>query len=98
MSMILLSKDSMAKRNEHKNINKEHSVKGVNGKISDAEIITWLKSQQSAVTSTELRDGLAFKTRTQARRVLRRLAKTGVIKIKTKQLTEKRRIFPFEAA
>lgn len=82
----------------NKNTNKEHSVKGVNGKIGDVEIVAWLKSQQSAVTSTQLRDALQFMSRTQARRVLKRLAKTGVVKIKTKQLTEKRRIFMFEAA
>lgn len=82
-----------------KNTPKELSVKESNGqKISEAEIITWLKAQGKAVTSTQLRDGLAFKTRTQTRRVMRRLAKAKAVRITTKKLTEKRRIFMFEVA
>lgn len=87
-----------ARRSAHKNTSKEHNVKGSNGqKISETEIVAWLKGQQSAVTSTQLRDGLAFKTRTQARRVMRRLARAKVVRITTKQLTEKRKIFVFTA-
>lgn len=86
-----------SKSTAKKNTNKAHSVTGVNGKISDTEIMAWLKAQDKAVTSTQLRDGLAFKTRTQARRVLRRLAKRGVVKIKTKQLTEKRKVYTYTA-
>jgi len=78
--------------------NKAHSVSGVNGKISDANVTAWLKAQDAAVTSTQLRNGLAFKTRTQARRVMRRLARRGVVRITTKQVTDKRRIFMFEIA
>ena len=77
---------------------KAHAVTGVNGKISDAKIVAWLKTQDDAVTSTQLRDGVGFKSRTQGRRVMRRLAKAGVVKTSEKQLTEKRRIFMFEVA
>jgi len=76
---------------------KQHSVSGVNGKISDENITAWLKTQNGAVTSTQLRDALGFKSRTQARRVLRRLAKSGVVKIQTKQLTGKRRVYNYVA-
>jgi len=78
--------------------NKAHSVTGVNGKISDAKIVAWLKSRDEPITSTQLRDGLGFKSRTQGRRVMRRLAKAGVVRITTKQVTEKRRIFMFQIA
>lgn len=77
---------------------KARTVTGVNGKISDAKIVAWLKTQDGAVTSTQLRDGVGFKSRTQGRRVMRRLAKTGVVKITPKQVTDKRRIFTFEIA
>lgn len=82
----------------NKNTNKEHSVKGVNGRISDAQVIAWIQQQDGEFfTSTQIRDGLGFTSRTQARRVLRRLAKTGVVKIKTKQLTEKRKVYRYIA-
>lgn len=88
---------NVEEKNTHKNTSKENSVKGSNGqKISEAEIIAWLKAQDKAVTSTQLRDGLAFKTRTQARRIMRRLAKAKAVRITTRKLTEKRRIFMFE--
>jgi len=73
-------------------------VKGKNGEISDEKIMSWLKAQGKAVSSTELRDGLTFKTRTQARRVMRRLAKTKVVRITTKQVSDKRAIFMFQIA
>jgi len=76
---------------------KQHNISGVDGKISDENITAWLKTQNSAVTSTELRDALGFKSRTQARRVLRRLAKAGVVKIQTKQLAGKRKVYSYIA-
>jgi hypothetical protein len=78
---------------------KEHAVKGVNGNISDAQVIAFLKTQDSAITSTQLRDGLQFKSRTQARRVMRRLAKgdKATVKITAKQVSDKRQVFMFEA-
>ena len=78
---------------------KEHSVKGVNGNISDAEVIAFLKAQSGAVTSTQLRDGLQFKSRTQARRVMRRMAKgeKPIVKITPKAVSDKRQVFMFEA-
>ena len=87
------------KRNTaQKSTSKEHSVKGVNGKISDAKIVAWLKEQDGAVTSTQVRDGLGFKSRTQARRVLRRLAKAKKVIISQHKLTEKRQVFTFMVA
>ena len=77
---------------------KEHGVKGVNGVISDAEVIAYLKTQDGCVTSTQLRDALGFQSRTQARRLLRRLARAGKVSISTKQLSEKRQIFTFGVA
>lgn len=90
-----------ARRNVAKkstNTNKEHSAKGVNGNISDAKIIAYLKTQNEAVTSTQIRDALHFQSRTQARRVLRRLAKAGQVKIGTHKVSDKRQIFTFEVA
>lgn len=87
---------STAKQNKAQN--KARSVSGVNSKISDAQIVSWLKEQDSAVTSTQLRDGVGFKSRTQARRVMRRLAKQGVVRIAPKQVSDKRRVFTFKMA
>jgi len=77
---------------------KARTVTGVKGKISDAKIVAYLKKQDGAVTSTQLRDGIGFKSRTQGRRVMRRLAKTGVVRITTKDVSDKRSIFMFEIA
>ena len=78
---------------------KEHSVKGVNGNISDAQVIAFLKTQDSPITSTQLREGLKFKSRTQARRVMKRMAKGDkpTVKITPKQVSDKRQVFTFEA-
>ena len=78
---------------------KEHSVKGVKGSISDAQVMAFLKTQDLAITSTQLRDGLKFKSRTQARRVMRRMAKGNkpTVKITAKQVSDKRQVFMFQA-
>ena len=85
---------NVAKKNT---TNKEHSVKGQNGKITDAQVRAWIKAQEGEFTSTKIRDGLGFMSRTQARRVLRRLAKAGVVKIQTKQLSDKRAVYRYTA-
>lgn len=77
---------------------KARTVKGVNGNISDAKIVAWLKEQDGVVTSTQVRDGLGFKSRTQARRVLRRLAKAKKVIIRQRKLSEKRQVFTFTLA
>ena len=77
---------------------KEHSVKGVNGNINDAEILAYLKTQSGDVTSTQIRDALGFTSRTQARRVLRRLAKAGQVKTGSRKVSDKRQIFTFGVA
>jgi len=77
---------------------KARTVTGVNGKISDAKIVAWLKTQDEAVTSTQLRDGVGFKSRTQGRRIMRRLEKAGVVRMTTKEISDKRSIFVFEIA
>lgn len=73
-------------------------VAGVNGKITDANIVAWLKTQDEPITSTQLRDGIGFKSRTQGRRVMRRLARAKVVRITTKQVSDKRAIFMFQIA
>ena len=94
-----LDKGEVKVKGRKKQPRKEHNVKGVNGKISDAQVIAFLKTQDSAITSTQLRDGLKFKSRTQARRVMRRMAKGDkpTVKITAKQVSDKRQVFMFEA-
>ena len=77
---------------------KKHSVKGTKGKITDAKVIAYLKAQDKCVTSTQLRDNLHFKSRTQARRVLRRLEKAGKVVVNTRKISDKRNVFTFECA
>lgn len=77
---------------------KEHCVKGVNGRINDAEILAYLKIQNADVTSTQIRDALGFTSRTQARRVLRRLVKAGQVKMGSRKVSDKRQIFTFGVA
>lgn len=77
---------------------KARSVAGVNGNISDAKIVAYLKTQDEPITSTQLRDGIGFKSRTQGRRVMRRLAREKVVRITTKQVSDKRAIFMFQIA
>jgi len=73
-------------------------VKGANGNICDNDILAYLKEQDKYVTSTEIRDGLQFVNRTQARRVLKRLAKAGKVNIKKCKISDKRRIYTYGIA
>ena len=91
-------KGNKNKQNTAKTTNKVHGVKGVNGNITDAKIMAWLKEQDEHVTSTQIRDGLGFKSRTQVRRVLRRLAKLKKVNIGRRKVSEKRAIFTFGIA
>lgn len=77
---------------------KQHNVTGVKGKITDQQIIGFLKAQDRHVTSTEIRDALHFKSRTQARRVLRRLANAKQVNITTKKISDRRQVYTFGIA
>jgi len=85
-------------KQQKKEPHKEHSVKGMNGRINDAEILAYLKTQNANVTSTQIRDALGFTSRTQARRVLRRLAKAGQVKVGSRKVSDKRQTFTFGVA
>lgn len=76
---------------------KQRPIKGDGCMITDKQIKKWLNKRTEPFTSTEIRDALKFKSRTQARRVLKRLAESGVVKITTTQLTEKRQIYSYTA-
>ena len=91
-------KGNKNKQNTAKTTNKAHGVKGVNGNISDAKIMAWLKKQDEHVTSTQIRDGLGFKSRTQVRRVLKRLAKLKKINIGRRKISDKRQIYTYDIA
>lgn len=95
-SKVKGTKSKGAKKNKSTKT-KEHSVTGNNGKITDKEVIDYLKIHNKPCTSTQIRDALGFKSRTQARRVLRRLAKVGKVNIGTCKISDKRQIFTFEA-
>ena len=77
------------------NTTKKDGVKGNNGVVGDATIIAWLKAQDSAVTTTQLRDGLAFIDKKQVRQVMRRLAKTNAV-TKTRAVVNKRSICMYQ--
>jgi len=82
---------------------KTKSVKyvGAKGKVSLAKIVGILKAHiGTTFTSTELRDLLGMKSRTQTRRIMRALAKADNngfnVQISERKLTEKRNVFTFE--
>ena len=84
-----------AKKNKTKS---KSGVKGNNGLISDAKIIAYLKEQDKHVTSKQIRDALGFRSRTQVRRVLKRLAKLKKVDIEKRKISDKRQIFTFGSA
>lgn len=77
---------------------KSKGVKGERGQISDAKVIAYLTAEGEHVTSTQLRDNLHFKSRTQARRVLKRLAKPKKVHIEKRKLSDKRTIYTYGIA